>query len=156
MLAQLPFQHSTFWHIYLQHRLQSQVLIAAEGPVVSDCSEILCAHILLRTKSDLCRHCSTGLSGDVSLSCLKGCFFSFKQAFPLRLHYNRLTGRLQELDGFLLPIGSNSLCYGATDTERERALSWLAQERFLPFQRLSTGSVCIFLHNALHYFLPFR
>ncbi|CAI5770768.1 Hypothetical predicted protein [Podarcis lilfordi] len=56
-------------------------------------------------------------------------------AFPLRLHYERLTGRLQELDGFLLPIESNSLCYGATDTERERALSWLAQERFLPFQR---------------------
>ncbi|XP_026535579.1 uncharacterized protein LOC113420038 [Notechis scutatus] len=62
-------------------------------------------------------------------------------AFPLRLQYDRLTGRLQELDGFLLESPSHladeasSSCYGATDAERERALSWLAQERFLPFQR---------------------
>ncbi|KAK9411900.1 hypothetical protein NXF25_003075 [Crotalus adamanteus] len=61
--------------------------------------------------------------------------------FPLRLQYNRLTGRLQELDGFLLESPRHlaekpsSSCYGATDAERERALSWLAQERFLPFQR---------------------
>ncbi|KAM6463867.1 uncharacterized protein PHA67_010785 isoform 2-T2 [Liasis olivaceus] len=62
-------------------------------------------------------------------------------AFPLRLQYDRLTGRLQELDGFLLESPSHladepsSSCYGATDAERERALCWLAQERFLPFQR---------------------
>ncbi|ETE67605.1 Regulator of G-protein signaling 22, partial [Ophiophagus hannah] len=62
-------------------------------------------------------------------------------AFPLRLQYDRLTGRLQELDGFLLESPSHlaeeasSSYYGATDAERERALSWLAQERFLPFQR---------------------
>ncbi|XP_061480849.1 uncharacterized protein LOC133383691 isoform X2 [Rhineura floridana] len=62
-------------------------------------------------------------------------------AFPLRLHYDRLTGRLLELDGFLLEcpsqlqVGPSSPCYGATDTEREKALRWLVQERFLPFQR---------------------
>ncbi|XP_053139107.1 uncharacterized protein LOC128339364 [Hemicordylus capensis] len=63
-------------------------------------------------------------------------------AFPLRLHYDQLTGRLQELDGCLLEsarqleeAGSSSPCYGATDAERERILSWLARERFLSFQR---------------------
>ncbi|KAG8123412.1 hypothetical protein E2320_018808, partial [Naja naja] len=74
-------------------------------------------------------------------------------AFPLRLQYDRLTGRLQELDGFLLESPSHladeasSSCYGATDAERERALSWLAQERFLPFQRLSTRP----LHMTVYY-----
>nr|XP_016846092.1 PREDICTED: uncharacterized protein LOC103282419 [Anolis carolinensis] len=62
--------------------------------------------------------------------------------FPLRLQYDRLTGRLQELDGVFLwefpsrmEVGPRSPLYGATDEERERTLSWLAQERFLPFQR---------------------
>ncbi|XP_070590343.1 uncharacterized protein [Erythrolamprus reginae] len=64
-----------------------------------------------------------------------------RQAFPLRLQYDRLTGRLQELDDFLLESPSHladkpsSSCYGATDIERERILRWLTQERFLPFQR---------------------
>ncbi|XP_078239165.1 uncharacterized protein LOC110074672 isoform X1 [Pogona vitticeps] len=62
-------------------------------------------------------------------------------AFPLRLHYDRLTGRLQELDGFFsetlnqMDVEPSSPCYGVTDAERERALAWLAQERLLPFQR---------------------
>ncbi|KAJ7340944.1 hypothetical protein JRQ81_004231, partial [Phrynocephalus forsythii] len=62
-------------------------------------------------------------------------------AFPLRLHYDRLTGRLQELDGFFsgtpsqMEVEPSSPCFGVTDAERERTLSWLAEERFRPFQR---------------------
>ncbi|KAH0622605.1 hypothetical protein JD844_025038 [Phrynosoma platyrhinos] len=61
---------------------------------------------------------------------LPGSLLSSKQAFPLRLHYDRLTGRLQELDGVLLEtpiqmeVGTSSPHYGATDEERERTLSW--------------------------------
>lgn len=78
-------------------------------------------------------------------------FLSSKQAFPLRLRYDRLTGWLQELDGFLLEsvsqqeVGPNSPSYGATEAEREKCLNWLASERFLPFQRLSTEMCLDFL-----------
>ncbi|XP_054833899.1 uncharacterized protein LOC129328693 [Eublepharis macularius] len=76
---------------------------------------------------------------DLFLECFNA--FLALPAFPLRLHYDRLTGWLQDLDGFLwnssshLEAGPSSLCYGATDAERERTLGWLWRERFLPFTR---------------------
>ncbi|XP_077198340.1 uncharacterized protein LOC143839761 isoform X2 [Paroedura picta] len=76
---------------------------------------------------------------DLFLECFNA--FLALPVFPLRLHYDRLTGWLQELDGFLLnssshlETGSRSLCYGATDAERERALDWLSRERFIQFKR---------------------
>ncbi|KAM4770814.1 LOW QUALITY PROTEIN: uncharacterized protein WCC33_002572 [Rhinophrynus dorsalis] len=54
------------------------------------------------------------------------------QAFPVRLFYDRLTGKAQELDGLLQ---DKSQGYGATDLQREKTLSWLRKERLPLFRR---------------------
>ncbi|KYO43411.1 hypothetical protein Y1Q_0013482 [Alligator mississippiensis] len=61
--------------------------------------------------------------------------FLAQPAFPLRLHYDRLRGQLEELDGFLqeCPRQLSSPQYGASDAERERTLGWLQRERLVPF-----------------------
>ncbi|XP_029448746.1 uncharacterized protein LOC115086687 isoform X2 [Rhinatrema bivittatum] len=62
-------------------------------------------------------------------------------AFPVRLRYDPLLGKLSELDRFLRdpsrPPGEEPELpgYGATDEERGRTLEWLKQERWPPFKR---------------------
>ncbi|XP_039594642.1 uncharacterized protein LOC120516777 isoform X2 [Polypterus senegalus] len=59
--------------------------------------------------------------------------------FPIRLHYERLTGLLHELDGLLPELSvpaeqdTPSPSYGATDSEREKVLEWLQAERLRGF-----------------------
>ncbi|XP_075454916.1 uncharacterized protein LOC142493975 [Ascaphus truei] len=53
-------------------------------------------------------------------------------AFPVTLFYDRLTGNVQELDGFLPETLPG---YGASDLQRDRTMSWLTQERLSLFRR---------------------
>ncbi|XP_078496727.1 uncharacterized protein LOC144752744 [Lissotriton helveticus] len=69
--------------------------------------------------------------------------FLAQPAFPVRLCYDPLLGKVKELDGFLLEPASRrqeqrirlSHFYGAGEVERERTLHWLKKERFPPFKR---------------------